>query len=192
MNTTYQLIMTTSRPIVTVPATTSLVTVADLKTHLLLFGDTSYDTEIQDILLAAEGFISDFLDDYLVSTTVRMNIFAFGDTTLYHKNPTNVVVSYWDTNNTAQVWAASNYVIDTSDVYPTILFETNPTGTSTKFANKGYITYDTALTPVPSKITHAVLLVAAELFENRNNSSEKKMEKVQLTAMRLMQSLRGW
>ena len=177
---------------VTVPATTSLVTVADLKTHLLLFGDTSYDTELQDILLAAEGFISDFLDDYLVSTTVRMNIFAFGDTTLYHKKPTNVVVSYWDTNNTAQVWAASNYVIDTSDVYPTIIFSANPTGTSTKFANKGYITYDTALTPVPSKITHAVLLVAAELFENRNNSSEKKMEKVQLTAMRLMQSLRGW
>ena len=177
---------------VTIPATTSLVTVADLKTHLLLFGDTSYDTELQDILLTAEGFISDFIDDYLVSTTVRMNIFAFGDTTLEHKNPTSVVVSYWDSNNTAQVWASSNYVIDTSDVYPTIIFDTNPTGLSTKFANKGYVTYATALTPVPAKITHAVLLIAAELFENRNNSTDKKMEKVQLTAMRLMQSLRGW
>ena len=190
--TTYQLIMNTSRPIVTVPATTSLVTVADLKTHLLLFGDTSYDTELQDILLTAEGFISDFLDDYLVSTTVRQNLYAFGDTTLHHKNPTNVVVSYWDANNTAQVWASSNYVIDTSDVYPTIIFDANPTGQSTKFANKGYITYATALTPVPAKIKHAVLLVAAELFENRNNSTDKKMEKVQLTAMRLMQSIRGW
>ena len=177
---------------VTIPATTSLVSVADLKTHLLLFGDTSYDTELQDILLTAEGFISDFLDDYLVSTTVRMNIVAFGDTTLYHKNPTSVVVSYWDTNETAQVWASSNYVIDTSDVYPTIIFSANPTGLSTKFANKGYITYSTALTPVPAKIKHAVLLVAAELFENRNNSTDKKMEKVQLTAMRLMQSIRGW
>ena len=177
---------------VTIPATTSLVPVADLKTHLLLFGDTSYDTELQDILLTAEGFISDFLDDFLVSTTVRMNLFAFGDTTLDHKNPTSVVVSYWDTNNTAQVWASSNYVIDTSDVYPTIIFSANPTGLSTKFANKGYITYSTALTPVPAKIKHAVLLVAAELFENRNNSTDKKMEKVQLTAMRLMQSIRGW
>lgn len=177
---------------VTIPATTSLVTVADLKTHLLLFGDTSYDAELQEILLTAEDFISGFLDDFLVSTTVRMDLVAFGDTTLYHKNPTNVVVSYWDSNNTAQIWASSNYVIDTSDVYPTIIFDANPTGQSTKFANKGYITYATALTPVPAKVNHAVLMIAAELFENRNNASEKRVEKVQLTAMRLVQSLRGW
>jgi hypothetical protein len=83
-------------------------------------------------------------------------------------------------------------VIDTSDVYPTVIFSANPTGLSTKFANKGYVTYDTVLSPIPAKIKHAVLLVAAELFENRNNSTDKKMEKVQLTAMRLMQSIRGW
>jgi len=177
---------------VTIPATTSLVSVADLKTHLLLFGDTSYDTELQDILLTAEGFVSDFLDDFLVSTTVRKNIVAFGDITLDHKSPTNIVVSYWDTNDTAQVWASSNYTVDTSDIYPTIIFSTNPSGCSTKFANKGYVTYETSLSPVPAKIKHTVLLIAAELFENRNNSSDKKMEKVQLTAMRLMQSLRGW
>lgn len=177
---------------VTIPATTSLVTVADLKTHLLLFGDTSYDTELQAILLTAEDFISGFLEDFLVSTTVRMDLVAFGDTTLYHKNPTGVVVSFWDINNTAQVWASSNYVIDTSSTYPTVIFSSNPTGLSTKFANKGYITYATALTPVPAKVNHAVLMVAAELFENRNNASEKRMEKVQLTAMHLVQSLRGW
>jgi len=174
------------------PATTSLVSVADLKTHLLLFGDDAYDGELQDILLTAENFISGFLDDFLVSTTVRVNFFAFGDTTLPHKEPQNIAVYYWDTNNTAQVWPSENYVVDTSDVYPKIIYNSNPTGTSTKFANKGYITYDTSLTPIPAKIKHTVLLVAAELFENRNNSSEKKMEKVQLTAMRLMQSLRGW
>lgn len=177
---------------VTTPATTSLITVAELKTHLLLFGDDSYDSELQDILLTAEGFVSDFLGDYLQPTGIRQNIFAFGDTMLTHKNPTNIVVYYWDTNNTAQVWPASNYVIDTSDVHPVIIFNTNPTGYSTKFTNKGYVAYDASLSPVPAKIKHTVLLVAAELFENRNNSSEKKMEKVQLTAMRLMQSLRGW
>jgi hypothetical protein len=177
---------------VTIPATASLVPVADLKTHLLLFGDTSYDTELQDILLTAEGFVSDFLGDFLATTTVRKNIVAFGDIELPHKSPTNIVVSYWDTSNTAQVWPSSNYVVDTSDVYPVIIFNTNPSGFSTKFANKGFVTYDTVLDPVTAKIKHAVLLIAAELFENRNNSSEKKMEKVQLTAMRLMQSLRGW
>ena len=165
---------------VTIPATTSLVPVADLKTHLLLFGDTSYDAELQDILLTAEGFISDFLEDYLVSTTVRMNLYAFGDTTLPH------------TNNTAQVWASSNYVVDTSDIYPRILFTTNPTGTSTKFANKGYITYATALTPVPNKVKSAVLLVASELFESRREASESITYAAPLASRRLIQSLRGW
>lgn len=177
---------------VTIPATTSLVTVAELQTHLMLFGDTSYDTELQDILLTAEGFISGFLDDFLVSTTVRQNLYAFGDTTLHHKNPTSVVVSYWDANNTAQVWASSNYVIDTSDVYPTIIFDVNPTGQSTKFANKGYITYDTVLTPIPTKVNHAVLLVAAELFESRREVSNSITYAAPIASKRLIQSLRGW
>jgi hypothetical protein len=123
---------------------------------------------------------------------VRQNLYAFGDTTLHHKNPTNVVVSYWDTNNTAQVWASSNYVIDTSDVYPTIIFDANPTGQSTKFANKGYITYATALTPVPAKVNHAVLMVAAELFESRREVTDSITYATPIASKRLIQSLRGW
>ena len=177
---------------VTIPATTSLVPVADLKTHLLLFGDTSYDTELQDILLTAESFVSDFLGDFLSSTTVRINLPVFSDTVLPHKNPTNLRVAYWDQDDLEAPFSPSHYTLDTSADYPRIVFKTTPSGTSTTTTNKGLITYETALSPIPAKIKHAVLLIAAELFENRNNSSEKKMEKVQLTAMRLMQSLRGW
>ena len=177
---------------VTIPATTSYVSVADLKTHLLLFGDTSYDTELQDILLSAEDFLSDFLGEYLVSTTVRLNVFSFGDIYLPHKSVSSVVVSYWDTNDTAQVHASSNYVIDTSGAHPVIKFTTVPSGLSTKFDNKGYVTYATSLSSIPAKVRHAILLISSELFENRSESSEKKMELAKLTAMRLIQSSRGW
>ena len=177
---------------VTVPASTSYVPVAELKTHLLLFGDTSYDTELQEILLASEEFLSDFLGEYMTDTTVRINFFSFGDLTLPHKVATTPVVSYWDTNNTAQVHASSNYVIDTSTLYPTIKFTSNPTGLSTKFDNAGYVTYVTSLDTIPAKLNRAILIVAAEMFENRTESSEKKMEAVKLTAMRLIQSIRGW
>lgn len=177
---------------VTTPAATSYVTVAELKTHMLLFGDNSYDTELQDILLAAEEFVSDFLGEYLVDTAVRINITSFDDTTLPHKSASTVVVNYWDTNNVAQVHADSNYRIDVSGEYPTIKYSAQPSGRSGTSTYAGYITYTTSLAVVPQKLSRAVLLVAAELFENRNNSSEKKMEKVQLTAMRLVQSLRGW
>ena len=177
---------------VTIPATTSYVSVADLKTHLLLFGDTSYDTELQDILLSAEEFLSDLIGEYIVSTTVRLNVFAFGDIYLPHKSVSSVVVSYWDINNTAQVHAPSNYVIDTSGLHPVIKFTTTPTGLSNKFDNKGYVTYATALSNVPAKVRHAILLISSELFENRSESSEKKSEAAKLTAMRLIQSIRGW
>ena len=177
---------------VTTPATTSYVPVAELKTHLLLFGDTSYDTELQDILLASEDFLSDFLGEYITDTTIRLNVSSFGDTTLPHKIATTPVVTYWDTNNTAQVHASSNYVIDTSGTYPVIKFTTVPTGLSATFDNAGYVTYVTSMLAVPSKLNRAILVIAGEMFENRFESSEKKMEKVQLTAMRLIQSLRGW
>ena len=174
------------------PATTSLVPVADLKTHLLLFGDTSYDTELQDILLTAESFISDFLGDFLSSTTVRINLPVFSDTVLPHKNPTNLRVAYWDQDDLEAPLNPNKYVVDASADYPRIIFKTPPSNTTSTFTNKGLITYETALSPISAKIKHAVLLIAAELFENRNNSTDKKMEKVQLTAMRLMQSARGW
>ena len=177
---------------VTAPAATSYNTVAELKTHLLLFGDTSYDTELQDILLAAEEYISDFLEEYLIDTTVRVNVTSFDDTTLPHKFNTGVVVSYWDESNVAQVHAASNYRVDVSGEYPTIKYSAQPSGRSGTSTYAGYITYTTYMSVIPQKLNRAVLLLAAELFENRNNSSDKKMEKIQLTAMRLVQSLRGW
>ena len=177
---------------VTSPATTSLTTVAELKTHLLLFGDNSYDAELQDILLAAEEYISDFLGEYLVATSVRVNVVNFDDTTLPHKSASSVVVNYWDTNNAAQVYASSNYRIDVSGKYPTIKYSAQPAGKSSTSTYAGFITYTTSLDVVPQKLSRAVLLVAAELFENRNNSSEKASYATKLTAMRLVQSLRGW
>ena len=177
---------------VTAPATTSQTTVAELKTHLLLFGDTSYDTELQDILLAAEEYLSDFLGEYLTATSVRINVTSFDDTTLPHLSASTVVVSYWDTNDAAQVHASTNYRIDVSGEYPTIKYSAQPSGRSGTSTYAGYITYTTSLAAVPQKLSRAVLLVAAELFENRNNASDKASYATQLTAMRLVQSLRGW
>ena len=177
---------------VTTPASTSLVTVAELKTHLLLFGDNSYDTELQAILLSAEGFISDFIADYLVATTIRVYIASFCDLTLSHKNPSSIVVSYWDSNNAAQTWASSNYTVDVSGDFPRIIFDSHPTGLSNSFAYKGYVTYSTVMDPIPNKLKHAVLLVAAELFENRTEVSQRNTYDSAITSKRLIQSLRGW
>jgi uncharacterized phiE125 gp8 family phage protein len=177
---------------VTAPAATSYNTVAELKTHLLLFGDTSYDTELQDILLAAEEYISDFLEEYLIDTTVRVNVTSFDDTTLPHKFNTGVVVSYWDESNVAQVHAASNYRVDVSGDYPTIKYSAQPSGRSGTSTYAGYITYTTYMSVIPQKLNRAVLLVAAEMFESRREVSGSITYAASLASRRLIQSLRGW
>lgn len=177
---------------VTASAATSYNTVADLKTHLLLFGDTSYDAELQDILLAAEEYLSDFLGEYLVETAIRVNITSFDDTTLPHKAASTVVVNYWDASDVAQVHAASNYRIDVSGAYPTIKYSAQPSGRSGTSTYAGYITYTTEMAVVPQKLNRAVLLVAAELFESRREVSDSITYAAPLASKRLIQSLRGW
>ena len=178
---------------VTAHATTSYVPVAELRTQLLLFGDTSYDAELQEILLAAEEFLADFIGEYLTDTTVRLNVPSFGaDTTLPHRYNSGVVVSYWDSSNVAQVLSSANYIVDSSGEYPVIRITTAPTDLSTDLSFAGYIAYTTSLPSVPSKLSRAVLMVAADLFENRADSSTVSSNKAHLTALRLVQSLRGW
>ena len=177
---------------VTIPPTTSVVTVADLKTHLLLFGDNSYDAELQDLLLTAESFVSDFLGEFLSETAVQINLPTLSDIFLPHRFPSEVHVSFWDDTNMQAPVPPSLWLLDTSYALPKLHFKGKPSNISTDFDNQGFVTYKTSLPYAPPKIRHAVLLIAAELFENRNNSSDKKMEKVQLTAMRLIQSARGW
>jgi uncharacterized phiE125 gp8 family phage protein len=178
---------------VTTPATTSVVSVADLKTHLLLFGDDAYDAELQAILLTAEGFISDFIGEYISTTSLLVNIADFSDFHFTHKDPTSVVVSYWDSNNTAQTLSADNYTVDASGEYLRIIFDTKPSDLTSVLTNQGYITYTTTMSVVTPKLKHAVLLVAAELFENRTNSvTGVSIAKLPLSAMRLIQTLRGW
>lgn len=177
---------------VTTPATTSQTTVAELKTHLLLFGDSSYDAELQDILLAAEEYLSDFLGEYLTATSVRINVTSFDEITLPHKSISTVVVSYWDTDDAAQVHASTNYRIDVSGEYPSIKYSAQPSGRSGTSTYAGHITYTTSLAVVPQKLSRAVLLVAAELFESRRQVSDSITYAAPLAAMRLVQSLRGW
>ena len=177
---------------VTTAAATSYNTVADLKTHLLLFGDASYDAELQDILLAAEEYISDFLGEYLVDTAIRVNITSFDDTTLPHRAVSTVVVNYWDASDVAQVHAATNYRIDVSGDYPTIKYSAQPSGRSGTSTYAGYITYLTEMAVIPQKLNRAVLLVAGELFESRREASDSITYAAPLASKRLIQSLRGW
>ena len=182
-----------SKYIVTTPAATSYVPVSELQTHLLLFGDSSYDSELQDILLAAEEYLADFMGEYLVDTGIRVNICDFGsDAVLPHKFYTGIAVMYWDSNNSAQTLSTSDYIVDLSGEYPVLKVTTAPTDVSTVLDCAGYMTYTTYMSYVPAKLNRAVLLIAAEMFNNRTESSVKKMEKVHLTAMRLIQSLRGF
>ena len=67
-------------------ATFAPVCVSDLKAHLFLFDDDSYDAELQYILLSAQDIVTDLLGEHISSTMIQCNLNTFEDTSLPHHN----------------------------------------------------------------------------------------------------------
>lgn len=177
---------------ISTPASTAPVSTAELSTHLQLFGDTSYDTELAALILTAQDFVSAHLGQPVSATVIQRLFSDFGDICLVHVGTSAITVHYFDVDNAVQVLGAGNYVVDTSGVAVVVRIKTNPTSISSDFANAGYVQYTTAITNVPAKVKHAILMVAAELFEVRAESTDAKLRKAHITVKNLLLSEKRW
>lgn len=170
---------------VVTPASTCPVSVAELSTHLQLFGDNSYDTELQALLLTAQEYVSDKLGEFVSDTEVNVPLADFSDVDLIHQNVRWVSVKYYDVNNNQKTLDASNYVLDETGTSARITFTTVPT-TSTDFKYPAFVQYTTRFDVVPSKVKHAILMTAGELFEVRTESTDAKDRRAAITVDRLL------
>jgi uncharacterized phiE125 gp8 family phage protein len=171
-------------------ASTSPVTVADLQQHLMLFGDTSYDAELAQLVVTATEFVSDHMGEFVANTTIAEPISSFSDTELVHKNVSNVVVKYFDENNVEQTLAANNYIVDQTGNLTKVKFKSPNERLSADYDCPVQIEYSTAMTTVPNRVKHAILITAAELFEVRTESTDAKNRVAQITIDRLLSTNR--
>jgi uncharacterized phiE125 gp8 family phage protein len=168
------------------------VCVSDLKAHLFLFDDDSYDAELQYILLSAQDIVSDLLGEHISSTIIQCNLSSFENTVLPHKNILEVsCVSYYDTTDTLITLAASDYYLDTTGIDTKIKFLAHP-AVSSKYDNAVAVHYEAGMEVVPQVLAQAILIIAAELFEVRSESTETQRTKAMNVATQLLMKHRRW
>ncbi|WP_157888292.1 head-tail connector protein [Neptunicoccus sediminis] len=169
-------------------STTSPVTVNELKQHLLLWGDDSYDSELDSILLAASDYVAGWLNRP-VGATVYSQGFKDFNIQLDHDG-TGIVVKYFDDNATEQTLASSNYIVDSTGDRTRIVVKNEPIiGNDYSFPVQ--VQYSTGATTVSARVKHAILIASATLFENRAENSETQKYNCAMTVARLLGPERG-
>lgn len=155
------------------------VTTAEAKTHLRV--DTSDDdTYIAALITAARQWVEEMGNLALINTTFVEKFDRFPANGGYFelaKGPVSSIssIQYVDENGTTQTWSSAEYQTDLrmkpariapvyGGAYPT-------TQTQLAAVTVTYIAgYGSASTSVPSPIIHAVKLLIAEMYENRENT----------------------
>ena len=179
---------------VTTPASVGVVTLAEVKDHLQIFGtssDTTYDDYLKNLILAADKHASDIIGQSL-SRTEYTDSYSGWDARLM-LSATQIdakpVVRYYDGDNTLRTVAAADFFLDESAAEKAVVFTTTQTAILSKHvANPVQAVYDSVYLSASSQsaIKQAVLMLIADLFEQRESMTSEKSVMSYLTAEQLL------
>lgn len=178
--------------------TNLIVSVDDLKTHLFLFDDDSYDAELQSIIESAQTYVSDVLGRAVTDAGYEVSFCSFySEFALAHCDvATDGVESlkYYDTDRTLQTVSPANYFVDNSGDVAKLKLEPGYTipAQSNLIDFPVVIRYRTTPAVLPQSVNHAVLIVASELFNVRSETVEVKRNKGMDVATTLLMNHRKW
>lgn len=160
--------------LITPPA--ALLTTAELKTHCRI-DSSAEDTYLDTLIATATKSAEDFTGRAFVNQTwdLSMDIAPATAVLCMPKPPLSSVTSfkYYSTDDTENLYAATNYRVDTSDLQGgrLALKETHVWPTSIRYTSGIIIRfvagYGSAGSNVPEPLRHAVKLLAAHWYENR-------------------------
>ena len=160
---------------ITAEATAAPVTAENLRNHLLLFGDTSFDTELGAIILVAQKLIADEIGEFPSSTTIRQPYNSFSKfMPMRHRFITSISqIQYYDSDDTLQTLSTDDYLFDEIGADKRVIVTNIPTGAlSSNYPTPIYIDYIAGMDPVPNTVEQAILICAGELFKNRENTND--------------------
>lgn len=173
-------------------ATLAPVCVSDLKAHLFLFDDDSYDAELQYILLSAQEVVTDLLGEHISSTTIQLNTQSLEGTVLPHRQVLSLCdVTYFDTTDTQVTLDPASYYLDATGKDVKVKF-TSTAPVSSKYDNPVAISYEAGMEVVPQVLAQAILIISAELFEVRSESVQVQRYRALDVASKLLLKHRRW
>ena len=160
---------------ITVEPATLVVSLAEAREHLRNEDQSFDDDLITAAIKAATRWCENYTGRGFITQTWRQNPAAFGQRIVLSKNAVQSVthIKYYDENNVQQTLSTSNYQLDNlsdtasifegiSDGFPTFLVgKVNPIEII-------YIVgYGDASTDVPTDIIHAIKVMIAYFYQNR-------------------------
>lgn len=151
-------------------AASNAVNVAEAKSHLRV-SHSNDDTYIGNLIKAAEGAVENYANRKLVASTFDMKLedFPNGGIILPYSPVTSIThIKYYDTDNTQQTWASTNYYYNLAEEpvkieyvdgdYPDV-YDYRSDNVEVRFVC-GYTT-------VPEGLRQAILLLIGDMYEMR-------------------------
>ena len=177
---------------VTNRAISPVVTLDEVRAHLNLFDDTSFDTLIGGMTDVAQQNIEDYLGEFLGQTDITQPYSGFwGTMPLVHQKITSIAsITYKNTAGTTSTVPSSTYIFDNTANEKVITLKNGqawPTDIdTTDYRYPVSINYEAQWTPLPLPITQALLLTISELFDNRGDSSPMNLRPVPVNVQYLL------
>ena len=156
-------------------ATTPAFTTDQMKTFLKV-DTTADDTLIDNLVQAATESCQVYTNRYFIDTVVIQYSDKWEALSSLYKSPVDSVthVKYYDSDDTLQTWASSNYIVDSSYEPARITLAVDKSFPSlSDRANaievKYTVGYGTASTDVPEGIRTAIALTCGNWYANRQS-----------------------
>tara|TARA_R100000655_G_scaffold91646_1_gene132505 strand:- start:17917 stop:18495 length:579 start_codon:yes stop_codon:yes gene_type:complete len=156
-------------------ATTPIFTTAEAKDFLKV-DTTADDTIIDNLVAAATESCQIYTNQYFINTVVTQYSDNWKEFYSLYKSPVSSIthIKYYDTNDSLQTLAASNYILD--DTYEPARIGIAVDGELPNVADrinavqvKYTVGYGTASTDVPEGIRTAIILTVGNWYENRQS-----------------------
>ena len=156
-------------------ATTPIFTTAEAKDFLKV-DTTADDTIIDNLVAAATESCQIYTNQYFINTVVTQYSDNWKEFYSLYKSPVSSIthIKYYDTNDSLQTLASSNYILD--DTYEPARIGIAVDGELPNVADrinavqvKYTVGYGTASTDVPEGIRTAIILTVGNWYENRQS-----------------------
>lgn len=167
------------KPTLTTAATFDPVSSVEIKKHLeIADADTVHDAHLTRLMKAATEIVQG--DSGLVlcasTWTYKLDGWPCEYITLPVRPVASVTINYLDSLNVSQLWAAGNYVLDTSAVTPTIYLSSSAVSWPTVYDVEGNITITLVAghatqAAIPYLFKQLLLLKIAQLFFDRGETA---------------------
>lgn len=134
---------------------------ADAKLHLNIL-DTSFDNLIDDYLASAHQML--YLEtSIMIAATATGQLDVLEDFFIDIYDVQSIVIKYYDTNNTLQVYNSANYILNGQNVE---IIGTEPTTYDRDFP---YVVEITTAANTNPMVTQALRMIIGDMFENRQS-----------------------